>query len=68
MPRRPPLDFEWAAPLVRALPSSLGQRPDQGLSPNLLVNSSGEAEPRLTSGGEAGLMESNFKLGLICRG
>jgi len=32
-----------------------GLSPDQGLSPVLNLNSDGVAEPRLTSGGEAGI-------------
>ena len=41
-------------PLVRALPQVMGQRPNQGHSPNQNDQANGGAEPRLTSGGEAG--------------
>jgi ABC-type branched-subunit amino acid transport system substrate-binding protein len=42
-------------PLVRGFaPKPLGQSPNQGRSPNLVLRSDGGAEPRLTSGGGAG--------------
>ena len=42
-------------------PKFLGQRPNQGPSPTLKLNSYGEAEPRLTSGGEAGADGVKFR-------
>jgi hypothetical protein len=53
MPRRSTLVCEWAAPSVRALPPSLWAKGRTKGAAQISVNSSGEAEPRLTSGGEA---------------
>jgi hypothetical protein len=48
-------------PSVRAQPPSLGQRPNQGRSPLSNIRANGGAEPRLTSGGEAGVDGVKFQ-------
>jgi len=48
--------------LVRPLAHNQGQSPNQGRSPSEKFSTNGEAEPRLTSGGEAGTTESSFRL------
>jgi hypothetical protein len=48
-------------PSVRAQPPSLGQRPNQGRSPLTNIRANGGAEPRLTSGGEAGVDGVKFQ-------
>jgi hypothetical protein len=48
-------------PSVRAQPPSLGQRPNQGRSPLSNIRANGVAEPRLTSGGEAGVDGVKFQ-------
>jgi hypothetical protein len=48
-------------PSVRAQPPSLGQRPNQGRSPHSNIRANGGAEPRLTSGGEAGVDGVKFQ-------
>jgi hypothetical protein len=42
----------WAAPCVRALPKSIGQRPYQGQSPSRFTQPR-RGKPRRTSGGRA---------------
>jgi hypothetical protein len=52
----------WARPLVRgSAPMVLGQRPNPGPSPKILGSLDGGAEPRLTSGGEAGANGVKFQ-------
>ena len=53
MPRRHHLDSEWAVPLVRALPLVSWARGRTKGTAQTSENLDGEAQPRLTSGGEA---------------
>jgi|GEM_PF-3602236 len=48
----------WALPLVRPWPNSFRPKAVRGAEPKVSSSTNGEAEPRLTSGGEAGKASS----------
>ena len=53
MPRRQVLKELWAEPLARPMAHKLWAKPEPGAQPIQEFRGDGEAEPRLTSGGEA---------------
>ena len=58
------LIFAWAMPMVRPLAAKpLGQSPNQGRSPPEYLRLTARPEPRLTSGGEAGVGGVKFRIG-----
>jgi hypothetical protein len=53
LPRRKQPEKDWALPLVWPLAHEHRAEPEPGAEPIVLSNTTGEAEPRLISGGEA---------------
>jgi len=49
--------------MVRPLAYKLWAKPEPGAQPILILELNGEAEPRLTSGGEAGVDGIKFSIG-----